>query len=52
MTFILDFYTIFLAEASLLWEAQGRQDQPPIDTTWDLGGGFYMFSHIMIRRTR
>jgi hypothetical protein len=32
MTFILHFYTIFLAETSLRWEAQGRQDQPPIDT--------------------
>jgi hypothetical protein len=39
----LHLYTIFLAEASLLWEAQGRQDQPPIDTIWDLAGGFYMF---------
>ena len=32
MTFIyFAFLHFFLAEASLFWEAQGRQDQPPID---------------------
>ena len=31
-----NFFTI-LAKASLLWEAQGRQNQPPMNT-WTLGG--------------
>lgn len=44
LTFIFPFFTI-VAEASLLWEAQGRQNQPPINT-WGLVG--IHFQYILI----